>query len=127
MSRPNIRQRLAAGERLLLDGAMGSELQRRGVFLSHGVSDQAEAYTRLAAELAIEARSRLNPGAGNLPRDFAAQAFFAEPTSRPSAAQMHAKRLIDTVVARGDGEQRRKETVAGEGSYPCHGFIHKCP
>jgi S-methylmethionine-dependent homocysteine/selenocysteine methylase len=145
MSRPNIRQRLAAGERLLLDGAMGSELQRRGVFLSHGVTDdgklgpwsatalrdapetvsqvhedylragadihttnsfwtnrvkldmvgladQAEAYTRLAAELAIEARDRLNtdayvaggmapPGGGgdrsdadNLPREFAVQA-----------------------------------------------------
>ena len=145
MSRPSIRQRLAAGERLLLDGAMGSELQRRGVFLSHGVSDegmlgpwsatairddpeavrrvhedylragadihttnsfwtnsvklglvgladQAEAYTRLAAELAIEARDRLSPGAyvaggmappgggragpdaDNLPREFAAQA-----------------------------------------------------
>ena len=145
MSRPNIRQRLAAGDRLLLDGAMGSELQRRGVFLSHGVTDdgklgpwsatalrdapetvrqvhedylhagadihttnsfwtnsvklgmvgladQAEAYTRLAAELAVEARDRLNPdayvaggmappGGGrdqtdaeNLPREFAAQA-----------------------------------------------------
>ena len=145
MSRPNIRQRLAAGERLLLDGAMGSELQRRGVFLSHGVTDdgklgpwsatalrdapetvrqvhedylragadihttnsfwtnsvklgmvgladQAGAYTRLAAELAIEARDRLNPDAyvaggmappggggdqtdaDNLPREFAAQA-----------------------------------------------------
>ena len=93
---------------------MGSGLQRRGVFLSHGVSDQAEAYTRLAAELAIEVRDRLNSGAGNLTREFAAQAFFAEQTSRPSAAQMHATRLIDTVVTRGDGEQRRKETAAGK-------------
>ena len=116
MSRADIRQRLAAGDRLLLDGAMGSELQRRGVFVSHGVSedgklgpwsatamrdapeivsqvhqdylragadihttnsfwtnsvklglvglaDEAEAFTRMAAELAIEARDRLNPEA----------------------------------------------------------------
>ncbi len=42
MGRPSICQRLAAGDRLLLDGAMGSELQRRGVFLSHGVTDEGK-------------------------------------------------------------------------------------
>ena len=39
MTRPGIRERLAGGERLLLDGATGSELQLRGVNVSKGVSD----------------------------------------------------------------------------------------
>jgi S-methylmethionine-dependent homocysteine/selenocysteine methylase len=116
MSRPDITSRLAAGERLLLDGATGSELQRRGVNVSLGVTaegglgvwsaaaledapevvrgvhedylregadiittnsfwtnrtrlgmigraDKAPEYTRLAAEIAAEARDRLNPAA----------------------------------------------------------------
>jgi S-methylmethionine-dependent homocysteine/selenocysteine methylase len=36
--RANIRDRLAAGTPLVLDGAMGSELQRRGVWVSHGAT-----------------------------------------------------------------------------------------
>jgi S-methylmethionine-dependent homocysteine/selenocysteine methylase len=40
MARPDIRERLAAGTPLVLDGAMGSELQRRGVWVSHGSTDQ---------------------------------------------------------------------------------------
>lgn len=36
MARQDIRERLAAGEALLLDGATGSELQRRGVYVSKG-------------------------------------------------------------------------------------------
>lgn len=39
MSRPPITERLAAGERLLLDGATGSELQRRGVYVSKGARE----------------------------------------------------------------------------------------
>lgn len=35
---PNITSRLASGERLLMDGAMGSELQRRGVDVLKGAS-----------------------------------------------------------------------------------------
>ena len=38
MSRPNIMTRLERGDRLLLDGATGSELQRRGVNVSKGVT-----------------------------------------------------------------------------------------
>ena len=38
MDRPDIRLRLEAGERLLLDGGTGSELQRRGVNLTKGMS-----------------------------------------------------------------------------------------
>ncbi len=38
MTRDDIRSRLAEGERLLLDGATGSELQRRGVNVSKGVT-----------------------------------------------------------------------------------------
>ena len=116
MNRLDIRERLAAGERLVLDGAMGSELQRRGVDVSQGLTedgwlgawsatamrdapetvreihddylragaeilttnsfwtnrvrlalvglaDKAPEYTRLAAEIALEARDRLNPDA----------------------------------------------------------------
>jgi S-methylmethionine-dependent homocysteine/selenocysteine methylase len=117
MARQGLHERLAAGERLLLDGATGSELQLRGVNVSKGVSadgnrlgawsatamgdapeivravhedylkagadilttnsfwtnsfklglvglaDEAEAYTRLAGEIAIEARDRLKPDA----------------------------------------------------------------
>jgi homocysteine S-methyltransferase len=37
--RPDIRQLLRDGQRMLLDGATGSELQRRGVDLSRGVSE----------------------------------------------------------------------------------------
>ena len=128
---------MAKGERLLLDGATGSELQRRGVNVSKGVTpegglgpwsatalgdapelvrevhedylregadiittnsfwtnrerlgmvglaDKMEAYTRLAAEIACEARDRLNPeayvagsmappGRGDLKKEFADQ------------------------------------------------------
>lgn len=146
MTRAGIRERLGAGERLLLDGATGSELQLRGVNVSKGVSadgnrlgawsatamgdapeivqrvhedylkagadilttnsfwtnsfklglvglaDHAEAYTRLAGEIAIEARDRMKPDAlvaggmapphgglepvdpVDLPREFAMQA-----------------------------------------------------
>jgi homocysteine S-methyltransferase len=38
MARPDIRDRLATGAPLVLDGAMGSELQRRGVWVSHGAT-----------------------------------------------------------------------------------------
>jgi S-methylmethionine-dependent homocysteine/selenocysteine methylase len=139
MRRPDITARLAGGERLLLDGATGSELQRRGVNVSRGVTpegdlgawsaaalegapevvravhedylrlgadlittnsfwtnrtrlgmigraDKAAEYTRLAAEIAGEARDRLNPQAyvagslappglgGDLRREFQEQA-----------------------------------------------------
>ena len=145
MARRGVRERLAAGERLLLDGATGSELQLRGVNVSQGVSDEgrlgawsatamgdapdivravhkdylkagadilttnsfwtnavkldlvgladkANDYTRLAGEIAIEARDRLKPDAlvaggmapphgglappdpVDLPREFAVQA-----------------------------------------------------
>ena len=40
MTRPDIRERLAAGAPLVLDGAMGSELQRRGVWVSHGATEE---------------------------------------------------------------------------------------
>lgn len=115
MSRRDILSRLAGGERLLLDGATGSELQRRGVSVSKGATPERlgawsatamgdapevvreihedylragadiittnsfstnrvrlkfvglahkmEAYTRLSAEIAREARDRLNPEA----------------------------------------------------------------
>src|SRR5262249_19284600 len=38
MARPDPRDRLARGDRLRLDGATGSELQRRGINVSRGVS-----------------------------------------------------------------------------------------
>jgi homocysteine S-methyltransferase len=38
MTRPDIRDRLASGAPLVLDGATGSELQRRGVWVSHGAT-----------------------------------------------------------------------------------------
>jgi homocysteine S-methyltransferase len=38
LTRPDFRTRLATGAPLLLDGAMGSELQRRGVWVSHGAT-----------------------------------------------------------------------------------------
>ena len=115
MTSHSIISRLTCGEHLLLDGATGSELQRRGVFVDKGVredltgpwsatavgdapeviraihedylragadivttnsfwtnrpmlglvglADKAEEYTRLAAEIACEARDRLNPDA----------------------------------------------------------------
>lgn len=37
--RRDVAERLRAGERLLLDGATGSELQRRKVDLSHGITE----------------------------------------------------------------------------------------
>jgi homocysteine S-methyltransferase len=40
MARPDIRERLAGGGPLVLDGAMGSELQRRGVWVSHGATTE---------------------------------------------------------------------------------------
>src|SRR5205823_6078926 len=40
MARRDIRQRLANGERLLLDGATGSELERRGVNVAKGVTPE---------------------------------------------------------------------------------------
>ena len=40
MTREDILSRLAKGERLLLDGATGSELQRRGVNVSKGVTPE---------------------------------------------------------------------------------------
>jgi len=40
VARPDIRERLAAGTPLVLDGAMGSELQRRGVWVSHGATEE---------------------------------------------------------------------------------------
>lgn len=115
MARQDFRERLATGRPLVMDGAMGSELQRRGVWVSHGatdaalgawsatamrdapevvravhddyfeagadlaitnsfwtnsvklglagLADKAEAYTRLAAEIAVESRDRLRPSA----------------------------------------------------------------
>ena len=144
MDRPAFRDRLAAGTPLLLDGAMGSELQRRGVWVSHGATesklgawsatamrdapeivgeihedyfiagadiattnsfwtnsvklglvglgDKAAEYTRLAGQIAVEARDSLRPAAYvaggmapphggrapvdpiDLPREFAMQA-----------------------------------------------------
>ncbi len=143
----SIASRLLDGPPLVMDGATGSELQRRGVYLSYGVSspgvlgswsatamrdapgtvravhedylrigcdiittnsfwtntvklglvgleDHAEAYTRLAGDIAVEARDRLQPDAwvaggmapphggmpgipvdrDDLPREFAMQA-----------------------------------------------------
>jgi S-methylmethionine-dependent homocysteine/selenocysteine methylase len=116
MARRDIRERLANGERLLLDGATGSELERRGVNVAKGVTpegglgawsatamgdapeivrqvhedylrlgcdiittnsyntnrgilsrvgqaDRMEEYSRLAVEIAREARDRLAPEA----------------------------------------------------------------
>jgi methionine synthase I (cobalamin-dependent) len=40
LTRPDFRARLATGAPLLLDGAMGSELQRRGVWVSHGATPE---------------------------------------------------------------------------------------
>ncbi len=147
MDRGALAARLREGPPLVMDGATGSELQRRGVYLSHGVSGErvlgawsatamrdapgvvravhedylrigcdivttnsfwtntvklglvglageAERYTRLAGEIAVEARDRLAPGAwiaggmapphggrdevpvdrDDLPREFAMQA-----------------------------------------------------
>ena len=138
MSRPNIVSRLSRGERLLLDGATGSELQRRGLNLTQGtrspyetgpwsatamrdapevvraihedylrvgadivtcnsfwtnrpmlemvgLADEMESFSRLAVELARDARDRFNPDAyvagsmsppryGDLAKEFADQA-----------------------------------------------------
>jgi len=41
MARQDLRARLADGRPLVMDGAMGSELQRRGVWVSHGATDAA--------------------------------------------------------------------------------------
>jgi len=40
VARQDFRERLASGRPLLLDGAMGSELQRRGVYVSHGATEE---------------------------------------------------------------------------------------
>src|SRR5262249_3593563 len=40
MARPDIRERLAAGAPPVLDRAMGSELQRRGVWVSRGATEE---------------------------------------------------------------------------------------
>ena len=40
MARLEFRERLATGNPLVLDGAMGSELQRRGVWVSHGATKE---------------------------------------------------------------------------------------
>ena len=42
MSKQDILSRLAAGECLLLDGATGSELQKRGVNVSQGITDEGK-------------------------------------------------------------------------------------
>lgn len=39
MARQDFRARLATGKPMVMDGAMGSELQRRGVWVSHGATD----------------------------------------------------------------------------------------
>ena len=70
MSRTDIVSRLRAGERLLLDGGMGSELQRRGVDLTRGMSPEVvravhEDYLRAGADIVTTnsfwtSRSRLD-------------------------------------------------------------------
>ena len=55
MGRPDIRERLAARAPLVLDGAMGSELQRRGVWVSHGATaDKLGAWSATAMRDAPE-------------------------------------------------------------------------
>jgi homocysteine S-methyltransferase len=55
MTRPDIRDRLASGATLVLDGAMGSELQRRGVWVSHGATaDKLGAWSATAMRDAPE-------------------------------------------------------------------------
>ena len=55
MARPDIRERLAMGTPLVLDGAMGSELQRRGVWVSHGATkDKLGAWSATAMRDAPE-------------------------------------------------------------------------
>jgi S-methylmethionine-dependent homocysteine/selenocysteine methylase len=55
MARPDIRDRLATGAPLVLDGAMGSELQRRGVWVSHGATaDKLGAWSATAMRDAPE-------------------------------------------------------------------------
>jgi len=55
LARPDIRDRLAAGTPLVLDGAMGSELQRRGVWVSHGATvDKLGAWSATAMRDAPE-------------------------------------------------------------------------
>ncbi len=116
MSGNRFLERLSQGKPLVMDGATGSELQRRGVYVSHGVSedrvlgawsatamrdapevvrevhedylkvgadilitnsfwtnsvklglvgleDEAERYTRMAGEIAVEVRDRMKPEA----------------------------------------------------------------
>jgi S-methylmethionine-dependent homocysteine/selenocysteine methylase len=55
MARPDIRDRLASGAPLVLDGATGSELQRRGVWVSHGATaDKLGAWSATAMRDAPE-------------------------------------------------------------------------
>ena len=55
MTRPDIRDCLAQGVRLVLDGATGSELQRRGVWVSHGATaDKLGAWSATAMRDAPE-------------------------------------------------------------------------
>ncbi|MBI1779032.1 MAG: homocysteine S-methyltransferase family protein [Proteobacteria bacterium] len=55
MARPDIRERLATGAPLVLDGAMGSELQRRRVWVSHGATaDKLGAWSATAMRDAPE-------------------------------------------------------------------------
>lgn len=55
MARPDIRDRLASGAPLVLDGATGSELQRRGVWVSHGATaDRLGAWSATAIRDAPE-------------------------------------------------------------------------
>jgi citrate lyase subunit beta/citryl-CoA lyase len=55
MARIDIRKRLATGEPMVLDGAMGSELQRRNVWVSHGsTADRLGAWSATAMRDAPE-------------------------------------------------------------------------
>ena len=56
--RLDIAERLRAGERLLLDGATGSELQRRQVNLSHGLTEGGDLGAWSATEMG-EARDQV--------------------------------------------------------------------
>jgi len=55
LARQDFRERLATGKPLVLDGAMGSELQRRGVWVSHGATkDKLGAWSATAMRDAPE-------------------------------------------------------------------------
>src|SRR5262245_45101776 len=55
MPQSEILNRLARGERLLLDGATGSELQHRGVNVSKGVSDDGAVLGAWSATAMVDA------------------------------------------------------------------------